>query len=64
MLRDLPDPNEIDPLEARAFDRQTLSQALRDYPLTRQELEAILQSPYLTKEEIKEVFNRYLEEGK
>jgi hypothetical protein len=63
-LRDLPDPSEINPLEARAFDRQALSQALRDYPLSRQELEAVLQSPHLTKEEIREVFNRYLEEGK
>ena len=32
-LRELADPNEIDPLEARAFDKFTLAQALRDYPL-------------------------------
>jgi hypothetical protein len=61
-LRELPDPNEIDPLEARPFDKPALVQALREYPLTRQELAAILQSPHLTKQEIQEVFGEYLRE--
>jgi hypothetical protein len=62
-LRELADPNEIDPLEARGFDKPALMQALRDYPLSRQELAAILQSPQLTKQEIQEVFNQYLQES-
>ena len=61
-LRELPDANEIDPLEARPFDKPALVQALREYPLTRQELAAILQSPHLTKPEIQEVFDEYLRE--
>ncbi|MFC5476639.1 hypothetical protein [Massilia suwonensis] len=63
-LRDLTDPTEIDPLEARAFDKEALNRALREYPLTRKELAAVLQSPHLTKEEIKEVFLQYLENTK
>jgi hypothetical protein len=62
-LRELADPSEIDPLEARAFDKPTLSQALRDYPLTREELAAILQSPQLTKQDVQEVLKEYLEKN-
>jgi len=61
LLRDLTDPTEIDPLEARAFDKEALSRVLQGYPFTRQELASILQSPHLTKEEVKEVINHYLE---
>ena len=60
LLHELTDPSEIDPLEARAFDGPTLAQALRDYPLTREELAAILQSPQLTKQDVQEVLNEYL----
>lgn len=60
-LQDLADPSEIDPLEARAFDKPALARALRDYPLTRDELAAILQSPQLTKQDIQEVLKEYLE---
>jgi hypothetical protein len=63
-LRELTDPNEIDPLEARAFDKPALAQALRDYPLTRGQLAAILQSPQLTRQEVQEVLNDYLERKK
>jgi hypothetical protein len=63
-LRELVDPSEIDPLEARAFDKQALAQALREYPLTRDELAAILQSPQLTKQDVQEVLAEYLEKNK
>lgn len=62
-LRELADPNEIDPLDARPFDKAALAEALRAYPLTKEELATILQSPQLTKEEIKEVFTKYLTEN-
>ena len=62
-LRDLNDSTEIDPIEARALDKEDLRRALRDYPLTRQELASILQSPHLTKDEVKEVLNQYLKNG-
>jgi len=62
-LRELADPSEIDPLEARAFDKPTLAQALRNYPLTRDELAAILQSPQLTKQDVREVLKEYLEKN-
>lgn len=38
-----------------------LAKALRDYPLTRQDLEAILHTKHLTTEEIKEIFENFLE---
>ena len=63
-LRELADPNEVDPLEARAFDKPALIQALRDYPITRQELAEILHSPQLTKQEVQEVLEDYLDENK
>lgn len=63
-LRELADPNEIDPLEARAFDKPGLAQALRDYPLTREELAAILHSPQLTRQDVQEVLKEYLENSK
>ena len=63
-LRDLADPNEIDPLEARAFDKSDMVQALRDYPLTRQQLGELLHSRRLTKQEIREVLEEYLDENK
>jgi hypothetical protein len=63
-LRDLADPTEVDPIEARALGKPELAKALRDYPLTRQDLEAILQSKHLTTEEIKEVFNTFLASAK
>ena len=63
-LRELTDPTEIDPLEARAFDKFALAQALNNYPLTREELGAILQSPQLTKQDVQEVLKEYLEKSK
>lgn len=61
VLSDLSDPTEIDPIEARPLEKAELAKALRDYPLTRQDLEAILQAKHLTREEIKEVFDNFLE---
>lgn len=63
-LRELADPNEIDPLDARAFDKPAVAEALRDHPVSRGELASILQSPLLTKQKIREVFREYLEENK
>ena len=63
-LQEQADPNEIDPLEARAFDKPTLAQALRNYPLTREELAAILQSPQLTRQDVQEVLKEYLGKSK
>lgn len=34
-LHELTEPTEIDPLEARAFDKSSLALALRGYPLSR-----------------------------
>lgn len=63
-LTDLADPTEIDPIEARAFDKFELNRALHDYPLTRQDLERILNSNQLTREEIMEVLANYIEATK
>ena len=63
-LRDLNDPNEINPLEARAFDKSALAQALRDCLLTRQEIAATLQFQKLTKQDIREIFADHLQSDK
>ncbi|MGZ8293761.1 MAG: hypothetical protein ACXWVG_12010 [Telluria sp.] len=63
-LSKLVDSSEIDPIEARALDKSELAMALRDCPLTRQELEAILHSKQLSIEEIQEVFNTVLTSSK
>ena len=60
-LRDLTDPTEVDPIEARPLGKSELAKALRDYPLTRQDLEGILREKHLSREEIKKVFNNFLE---
>lgn len=54
-LVELDDPTEIDPIDARPLDKSDLIKALRDYPLTRTDLEAILNSKQLSKQEIQEV---------
>ncbi|MFL6674546.1 MAG: hypothetical protein ACJ8LG_14790 [Massilia sp.] len=63
-LRDLADATEIDPIEARALSKSELAKALRDYPLTRGDLEGILQSTHMTTQEIEEVFNEFLRNAK
>jgi hypothetical protein len=63
-LRDLADASEVDPIEARALTQFDLAKAVRDYPLTRQELEAILHSKHLPRQEIVEVFSTYLKNTK
>ena len=60
-LTDLTDPTEIDPIEARAIDKVELDTAQRDYPLTRQDLEKIIYSSQLTREQIKEVLAHFIE---
>ena len=62
-LVELDDPTEIDPIEARALDKNDLIRALRDYPLTRTDLEAILNSKHLSHQEIQEVLNVILAKG-
>jgi hypothetical protein len=63
-LRDLADPTEIDPIEARALSKSELAKALREYPLTRGDLEGILQSTHMTTQEIEEVFHEFLRRAK
>ena len=60
-LRDLADPTEIDPIDARPMEKSDLIKALRDYPLTRPDLEAILKSQHLSRDEVKEVLTEYLD---
>lgn len=60
-LTDLTDPTEIDPIEARAIDKAELDTAQRDYPLTRQDLEKIINSSQLSREQIKEVLANFIE---
>jgi len=63
-LHNLADSTEIDPIEARSLSKSELSRVLHDYPLSRYELEAILRSRYLNKNEVKEVFDDYLSASK
>lgn len=63
-LHELSDPTEIDPIEARVFDKQALDQALRDYLPTRQELAKIFESPHLAREDVRGVRADYLENKK
>lgn len=59
-LEELADPTEIDPIDAVVPSKDDLLKLLRDYPLTKSDLESILNSKKLSKEEINEVFSNYL----
>jgi hypothetical protein len=59
-LKDLPDPTEISPLEAAAPSKEDLIKLLKEYPLTKSDLESILSSKRLSNEEIKEILAKYV----
>ncbi len=66
-LNDLPlqileDPTMIDPIWADAVQKEYLSKLIVGYPITKSELQKILKSPHLTKDEVREVLNDYLKE--
>lgn len=63
-LKDLADPTSITPIQAQVMEAHELKRALLEYPLTKKDLEAILKSKSMTRDEIKEVFNAYLESTK
>lgn len=59
-LEDLADPTEIDPIDAAVPSKEDLLKLLSDYPLTKGDLESILNSNRLSREDIKEVFGKYI----
>jgi len=59
-LEELADPTEIDPIDAAVPSKEDLLKLLSDYPLTKGDLESILNSNRLSKEDIKEVFGKYI----
>ncbi|NHZ36764.1 hypothetical protein [Massilia rubra] len=59
-LKQLDDPTRITPIRAQAIEAHELKRALRDYPLTKTELQAILKSDAMTRAEIKAVFDDFL----
>ncbi|WP_223164736.1 hypothetical protein [Massilia mucilaginosa] len=59
-LKQLDDPTRITPIRAQAIEAHELKRALRDYPLTKSELQAILKSDRMTRDEIKAVFDEFL----
>ncbi|WP_075256952.1 hypothetical protein [Herbaspirillum camelliae] len=58
-LETLQDPTMIDPVEATAFSQDALLKLLRHHPLTKDDLHAIINSGYLSKDEIKEVLSEF-----
>lgn len=59
-LETLRDPTMIDPVDAIAFSQGALLKLLRNHPLTRKDLDTILSTGYLTKDEIKEVLSEFV----
>ncbi|WP_443113030.1 hypothetical protein [Herbaspirillum seropedicae] len=58
-LETLQDPTMIDPVEATAFSQDAVVKRLRNHPLTKDELRAIINSGYLSKDDIKEVLSEF-----
>lgn len=58
-LQELADPTEIIPIEAFSPDKEILRKLLQDYPLTKNDLIAILKSGKISKEEIHDLLNEY-----
>jgi hypothetical protein len=56
--------NSIAPLDGRPIRKEALLRLAKDHPLTRADLQKILQSDRLSKEDIKEVLTRFLEAEK
>lgn len=59
-LDDLSDPTEIDPIDAVAPSKEDLLKLLRDYPLTKSDLESILNSKRISKDEIREILDNFI----
>jgi hypothetical protein len=61
-LEKLADPTSIDPLEASAPDKETLKKLPREceYPLTKNDLDAMLKSGKFSRDEVKEVLEDFL----
>ena len=55
---------KIDPLDGRPLRKETLLRALKEHPMTRQDLEKTLGSERLSRDEIKEILTRFLETEK
>ena len=58
-LETLRDPTIIDPVDATAFSKGALLKLLRNHPLSKDDLRAIINSGYLSKDEIKEVLSEF-----
>ncbi|WP_244940143.1 hypothetical protein [Herbaspirillum seropedicae] len=58
-LETLQYPTMIDPVEATAFSQDAVVKRLRNHPLTKDELRAIINSAYLSKDDIKEVLSEF-----
>lgn len=56
----LKDPTTIIPIDAYVPDKNDLEKLLSDYPLTKKDLEAILRSGKISKDEIRDVFTNFL----
>jgi hypothetical protein len=54
----------IAPLDGRPIRKEALLRLVKDHPLTRHDLEKILQSDRLSREDIREVLTRFLETDK
>ncbi len=68
-LHDLPlttlsDPTLIDPIWADAVQKEDLAKLMSNYPITKTQLQQILKSPSLTKEDVESVLNEYLDTHK
>lgn len=59
-LDDLSDPTEIAPIDAVAPSKDDLIKILRDYPLTKSDLESILDSKRISKEEIRDILSNFI----
>lgn len=60
-LEELADATTIDPIDAAVPGKDDLIKLLRDYPLTKGDLESILGTKRISKEEIKEVLQKFSE---
>ena len=54
-LKELSDPTEINPIDAAAPSQSDVRKLLLDYPITKDDLSAILKSGQLTKDEIRQL---------
>lgn len=59
-LAELSDPTSIEPIDANVPEKEDLKKLLKDYPLTKADLNAMLKSTTMSKEEIKEVLTDFL----